>query len=71
MSFTNKNIILFCVSVLLFSTTVLKAQQTQFIMDMVHHNPGEALAKSAFTNPEYVKQSGFNVQVMNFFSGIT
>ncbi len=67
MSFTKKNIILFCVSVLLLSITVLKAQQTQFIMDMVHHNPGEALAKSAFTNPEYVKQSGFNVQVMNDF----
>ncbi|MEI8274093.1 MAG: hypothetical protein WCG08_15870 [Paludibacter sp.] len=36
-------------------------------MDMVHHNPGESLAKSAFTNPEYVKNSGFNVQVMNDF----
>lgn len=36
-------------------------------MDMVHHNPGEALTKSAFTNPEYVKNSGFNVQVMNDF----
>jgi len=67
MSFIKKNIILFCVSVLLFSISILKAQQTQFIMDMVHHNPGEALAKSAFTNPEYVKRSGFNVQVMNDF----
>ena len=67
MSFIKKNLILFCTSVLLFSTTVLKAQQPQFIMDMVHHNPGETLAKSAFTNPEYVKQSGFNVQVMNDF----
>jgi hypothetical protein len=45
----------------------LQAQKPEFIMDMVHHNPGEALAKSAFTNPEYVKKSGFNVQVMNDF----
>jgi hypothetical protein len=43
------------------------AQKPEFIMDMVHHNPGEALTKSAFTNPEYVKNQGFNVQVMNDF----
>ena len=54
-------------SVALFSGIALKAQKPEFIMDMVHHNPGEALAKSAFTNPEYVKSSGFNVQVMNDF----
>ncbi len=45
----------------------LWAQKPEFIMDMVHHNPGEALTKSAFTNPDYVKKSGFNVQVMNDF----
>ena len=43
------------------------AQKPELIMDMVHHNPGEALTKSAFTNPEYVKNQGFNVQVMNDF----
>ncbi|MEI8087714.1 MAG: hypothetical protein WCG93_16005 [Paludibacter sp.] len=45
----------------------IQAQKPEFIMDMVHHNPGEALTKSAFTNPEYVKNQGFNVQVMNDF----
>ena len=43
------------------------AQKPEFIMDMVHHNPGEALTQSAFTNPGYVKDQGFNVQVMNDF----
>ena len=55
--------------IVLYSVLVLpiQAQKPEFIMDMVHHNPGEALTKSAFTNPEYVKNSGFNVQVMNDF----
>ena len=45
----------------------LFAQKPEFIMDMVHHNPGEALTKSAFTSPEYVRKSGFNTQVLNDF----
>lgn len=55
--------------IVLHSVLVLPihAQKPEFIMDMVHHNPGEALTNSAFTNPEYVKSQGFNVQVMNDF----
>ena len=62
--FSKKLISLALGAILVFSSS---AQKSEFIMDMVHHNPGEALAKSAFTNPEYVKESGFNVQVMNDF----
>jgi hypothetical protein len=48
-------------------TTSLVAQRLEYVMDMVHHNPGEALTSSKFTNPEFVKRSGFNIQVLNDF----
>ncbi len=54
-------------TILSLMMTTLSAQKPEFIMDMVHHNPGEALTKSAFTNPEYVRKSGFNAQVLNDF----
>lgn len=38
------------------------------IMDMVHHNPGEALTSSAFTSPEYLQANGYNGQVINDFT---
>ncbi|MBV5343380.1 hypothetical protein JZU68_07140, partial [bacterium] len=63
-----KNILLIIIS-LIFVVIQFNcfAQKPEFIMDMVHHNPGEALTKSASTNPEYVNNQGFNVQVMNDF----
>ena len=48
-------------------TAQLSAQKPEFIMDMVHHNPGEALTQTDFNNPAYVRDMGFNVQVMNDF----
>ncbi len=35
----------------------------EFIMDMVHHNPGEAPFKSKFLNPKLLKSYGYNSQV--------
>ena len=35
----------------------------QFIMDMVHDNPGEARCKTAFRNPEKLIGYAFNTQV--------
>ena len=35
----------------------------EFIMDMVHHNPGEAPTKTKFLNPEFLKEFGYNSQV--------
>jgi hypothetical protein len=34
-----------------------------FILDMVHHNPGEPPFESAFLNPAHLAQRGFNGQV--------
>lgn len=46
----------------------LKAQQQPFyILDMVHHNPGEPLTQSDFNNPGYLKKEGYNGQVINDF----
>jgi hypothetical protein len=50
-----------------FHTAQLSAQKPEFIMDMVHHNPGEALTQTTFNSPAYVRDMGFNVQVMNDF----
>ncbi len=35
----------------------------EFIMDMVHHNPGEQPFKTKFLNPEELKKLGYNAQV--------
>ncbi len=35
----------------------------EFIMDMVHHNPGEAPFETSFLNPQKLKEYGYNAQV--------
>lgn len=35
----------------------------EFIMDMVHHNPGEPLCQTSFLNPEKLVRYGYNGQV--------
>ncbi|MFI3294310.1 MAG: hypothetical protein SNI70_12450, partial [Rikenellaceae bacterium] len=37
------------------------------ILDMVHHNPGEALYESAYNNPETIKKMGYNGKVYFLF----
>jgi hypothetical protein len=37
------------------------------ILDMVHHNPGEPLFHSAFTNPEKLAKYGYSGKVLNDF----
>ncbi|MBN9298191.1 MAG: hypothetical protein J0I41_14345 [Filimonas sp.] len=54
--------IIFCVIRLVGNT-----QDNSYVLDMVHHNPGEPLTTSVFTDPAYLKQSGYNGQVINDF----
>ncbi|MFP5041037.1 hypothetical protein [Parasediminibacterium sp. JCM 36343] len=44
------------------------AQKQVYILDMVHNNPGEPLTVTAFNNPAYLKEKGYNGQVMNDFT---
>ncbi len=37
------------------------------IMDMVHHNPGEATTQSRYLNPEFLRESGFGGKVFFLF----
>ncbi len=56
--------------VCLFFSTIIAQQGSQlpeFMIDMVHHNPGEPLTTSAFNSPAYLKKNGFIGQVMNDF----
>ena len=41
------------------------------ILDMVHHNPGEPLTKSAFEVPAFTKKTGFNGKVFFLFDSPT
>lgn len=38
-----------------------------FVLDMVHHNPGEPLTQTSFTNPQKLRSYGYNGQVINDF----
>lgn len=42
-------------------------RQSYLVMDMVHHNPGEALTKSAFLDPSYLKANGYGAKVFFLF----
>src|SRR5690606_19833466 len=62
-----KVLLVFCFVVCGFR--ISKAQTVQpFIMDMVHHNPGEPLTETAFSDPEYLKTYGYNGIVVNDFT---
>ena len=37
------------------------------VMDMVHHNPGEAMTKSRFLEPAFLKQNGYGAKVFFLF----
>ncbi len=54
--------------VCLFSMVVAYSQSLPYILDMVHNNPGEPLTETAFNDPAYLKQKGYNGQVMNDFT---
>ena len=53
---------------LCFFITVANAQKLDYILDMVHNNPGEPLTVTAFNNPAFLKEKGYNGQVMNDFT---
>lgn len=42
-------------------------RQSYLVMDMVHHNPGEALTKSEFLDPSYLKANGYGAKVFFLF----
>ena len=44
-----------------------KSQDGLYILDMVHNNPGEALTQTQFSDPAFLKQMGYNGQVINDF----
>lgn len=39
----------------------------RFVLDMVHHNPGEALTQSAYLEPSVLKSKGYNGKVFFLF----
>ncbi|WP_207532128.1 hypothetical protein [Desertivirga arenae] len=65
---THFNKLIFLLLILLSGTSIKAQNNAFFILDMVHHNPGEPLTKSAFTDPSYLKKWGYNGQVINDFT---
>lgn len=60
---------IFCFFFLLTISGIAAAQDTSFyVLDMVHHNPGEPLTNSAFSDPAFLKKNGYNGQVINDFT---
>ena len=48
--------------------TSLAQNEPYFVLDMVHHNPGEPLTNSIFTDPAFLKTKGYTGQVINDFT---
>ncbi|MEL0651082.1 hypothetical protein V6246_06570 [Algibacter sp. TI.3.09] len=59
----------FLVLVSVFSTNVLAQNDvaSPLILDMVHHNPGEAPYQSAYNDPAVIKEMGYNGKVYFLF----
>ncbi|WP_207420366.1 hypothetical protein [Desertivirga brevis] len=54
---------------ILFLPALANGQNNNYyVLDMVHHNPGEPSTKSAFTDPSFLKEKGYNGQVVNDFT---
>ncbi|WP_405605810.1 hypothetical protein [Polaribacter sp. Asnod1-A03] len=65
-----KSIILSIIVLLSFLGTQVSAQNTKenpLILDMVHHNPGEAPYKTKYNNPATIKEMGYNGKVYFLF----
>ena len=51
----------------LFALQSYSQSTDKLILDMVHHNPGEAFTESVFNDPVVLSNYGFNGQVINEF----
>jgi hypothetical protein len=58
---------IFLIGFILFCSVQLYAQPLDYILDMVHHNPGEPLFESKFNNPSVLKNMGYNGKVFFLF----
>jgi len=62
------SILVFFVYVQLCALPATAQQQPGYILDMVHNNPGEPLTQTAYNDPAFLKQQGYNGQVINDFT---
>jgi hypothetical protein len=49
----------------------VNAQSLSYILDMVHHNPGEPLYDTRYNNPAIIKEMGYNGKVFFLFDSPT
>ncbi|WP_276504720.1 hypothetical protein [Terrimonas pollutisoli] len=64
----NARFLLF-LTLFIFSLPAISQKKNDgFILDMVHHNPGEALTQSIFNDPKVLAEQGYTGQVMNDFT---
>ncbi|WP_448702625.1 hypothetical protein ACFGVR_09760 [Mucilaginibacter sp. AW1-3] len=62
-----KRVRIFAAAAVMLCAISAKAQ-TGYILDMVHNNPGEPLTQTAYNDPAFLKQQGYNGQVINDFT---
>ena len=50
---------IFLVTLLIYIPLFLQGQSLEFVMDMVHNNPGEKPYETKYNDPEFLKKEGF------------
>lgn len=56
-----------CMTILLLLITIISSSQSlEYIMDMVHNNPGEKPFTTKYNNPKYIKSQDFNAMVTHW-----
>lgn len=67
MKFKIRISILMVLCIINASVLAQEEKPTPFILDMVHHNPGEDPYQSVYNNPEVIKGMGYNGKVYSLF----
>lgn len=64
----NKSISLIIASIFFFCDATFSQNRSDFVLDMVHNNPGEPLTKTVYNDPTYLEKQGFDGMVVNDFT---
>ncbi len=64
----NKSLSFIIVFIFFFCEANFAQNRADFVLDMVHNNPGEPLTNTVYNNPAYLEKQGFDGMVVNDFT---
>jgi hypothetical protein len=69
-SSVNRHVLTLLFSLFLLGCCLASVAAPEFLLDMTHRNPGEGYPASAFVNPQFLAERGYNGQIIGSIGGI-